>query len=138
MAVIGLDLGATKLAAALFDRDGSIIERGGGGLLADRGGDEVGRLIVEQVAALRTRGGGAGDENRKPSARRCQGLRITRPERCGRRTSPGGSGIRCATCSLQKSAPRARWSWRATARRQSLGRCCAALRRGVGTRSSWP
>ncbi len=51
MAVIGLDLGATKLAAALFDRDGSIIERGGG-LVTDRGGDEVGRLIVEQVAAL--------------------------------------------------------------------------------------
>ena len=27
MAVIGLDLGATKLAGALFDRDGTILER---------------------------------------------------------------------------------------------------------------
>jgi glucokinase len=52
MAVIGLDLGATKLAAALFGHDGSIIERAGV-LLEGRGGDEVERLIVEQVSALR-------------------------------------------------------------------------------------
>jgi predicted NBD/HSP70 family sugar kinase len=52
MVVIGLDLGATKLAGALFDRDGRILERGGG-LLEGRDGDEVGRLIVERLAALR-------------------------------------------------------------------------------------
>jgi glucokinase len=52
MAVIGLDLGATKLAGALFGHDGIIIERAGA-LLEGRGGDEVGRLIVEQVRALR-------------------------------------------------------------------------------------
>jgi glucokinase len=52
MAVIGLDLGATKLAGALFDCDGRIIERGGA-LLEERGGYEVSRLILEQVSALR-------------------------------------------------------------------------------------
>ncbi|HKI16888.1 MAG TPA: hypothetical protein VKA15_03370, partial [Isosphaeraceae bacterium] len=51
MAVIGLDLGATKLAGALFGHDGSIIERAGA-LLEGRGGDEVGRLIVEHVSSL--------------------------------------------------------------------------------------
>jgi glucokinase len=53
MAVIGLDLGATKLAGALFGRDGTVLERAGG-LLEDRGGDEVGRLIVERVSALQS------------------------------------------------------------------------------------
>jgi glucokinase len=52
MAVIGLDLGATKVAGALFDRDGLILDRDGS-LLEGRDGDEVGRLIVEQMAALR-------------------------------------------------------------------------------------
>ena len=52
MAVIGLDLGATKLAGALFGPDGEIIERAGA-LLEGRDGDGVGRLIAEQVAALR-------------------------------------------------------------------------------------
>src|SRR4051812_45533081 len=52
MAVIGLDLGATKLAGALFDRDGTILERAVT-LLEGRGGDEVGRLIVERMSALR-------------------------------------------------------------------------------------
>ena len=52
MAVIGLDLGATKLAGALFDRDGHILERDVA-LLAGRDGDEVGRLIVEQIAVSR-------------------------------------------------------------------------------------
>ena len=53
MAVIGLDLGATKLAGALFDRDGTILERAVT-LLEGREGDEVGRLIVERMSALRT------------------------------------------------------------------------------------
>ncbi len=52
MAVIGLDLGATKLAGALFDPDGRILERDGA-LLEGRDGDEVGRLIVESLAVLR-------------------------------------------------------------------------------------
>ena len=52
MAVIGLDLGATKLAGALFDRDGTILERAVT-LLEGREGDEVGRLIVERMSALR-------------------------------------------------------------------------------------
>jgi glucokinase len=52
MAVIGLDLGATKLAGALFDADGNIVERALA-LLERREGDQVGRLIVEQVATLR-------------------------------------------------------------------------------------
>jgi glucokinase len=51
MAVIGLDLGATKLAGALFGSDGGILERAVG-LLEGRGGAEVGRLIVERVSAL--------------------------------------------------------------------------------------
>jgi glucokinase len=51
MAVIGLDLGATKLAGALFGDDGGMIERALA-LLEGRAGDGVGRLIVEQVAAL--------------------------------------------------------------------------------------
>jgi glucokinase len=53
MAVIGLDLGATKLAGALFDRDGTILERVVI-LLEGREGDEVGRLIVERMSALQS------------------------------------------------------------------------------------
>jgi glucokinase len=52
MAVIGLDLGATKLAGALFNADGNMVERALA-LLERREGDQVGRLIVEQVATLR-------------------------------------------------------------------------------------
>jgi glucokinase len=52
MAVIGLDLGATKLAGALFDGDSAILERDDA-LLDGRGGADVGRLIVEQASALR-------------------------------------------------------------------------------------
>jgi glucokinase len=52
MAVIGLDLGATKLAGALFGREGNILERAGA-LLEGRAGDDVGELIVEHVAVLR-------------------------------------------------------------------------------------
>jgi glucokinase len=59
--VIGLDLGATKLASGLFDRDGSLIERAGA-LLGGRGGDEVGRLIIEQASALRAAAAARGME----------------------------------------------------------------------------
>ncbi len=52
MAVIGLDLGATKLAGALFDANGNLIERAHT-LLERRQGDQVGQLIVEQVSTLR-------------------------------------------------------------------------------------
>jgi glucokinase len=52
MAVIGLDLGATKLAGALFGPDGSARSRAST-LLEGRAGDGVGRLIVEQLRELR-------------------------------------------------------------------------------------
>jgi glucokinase len=52
MAVIGLDLGATKLAGAVFGKDGAIQARAGS-LLEGRGGDDVGRLVVEQLRRLR-------------------------------------------------------------------------------------
>ncbi len=59
MAVIGLDLGATKLAGALFGGDGAILERSGA-LLEGRAGDDVGRLVVtalrELLAAAEARG----------------------------------------------------------------------------------
>jgi glucokinase len=61
MAVIGLDLGATKLAGALFDHDGNILERSVG-LLDGRDGDEVGRLIVARVSALRSAAAARGVE----------------------------------------------------------------------------
>jgi glucokinase len=51
MAVIGLDLGATKLAGALFDADGQMVERALG-LLEGRDGDQVGQLVLEQVSGL--------------------------------------------------------------------------------------
>jgi glucokinase len=52
MAAIGLDLGATKLVGALFAGDGSILTRTGA-LLEGRAGDDVGRLVAEQLRALR-------------------------------------------------------------------------------------
>lgn len=52
MAVIGLDLGATKLAGALFGGDGAVQVRTGA-RLEGRAGDAVGRLIVEQLRVLR-------------------------------------------------------------------------------------
>ena len=68
------------------------------------------------------------------------GIAITRPERRGRRTSPGGSGIHCATCSLRSRRPRARWSWRATAQSSIFGEvsraaqgCRHAIFMAVGT-----
>lgn len=51
MAVIGLDLGATKLTGALFDAEGRIVCRTGG-LLEGRDGDQVGQLIIDQATEL--------------------------------------------------------------------------------------
>lgn len=51
MAVIGLDLGATKLAGALFDGEGDIVERDGA-LLGGRDGDDVGQLIADCARTL--------------------------------------------------------------------------------------
>lgn len=51
MPVIGLDLGATKLAAALFSEQGDIIFKTHTGL-EKRQGAEVGRLITQQVNEL--------------------------------------------------------------------------------------
>ncbi len=59
MAVIGLDLGATKLAGAVFDADGNLVERTHA-LLERRQGDQVGKLIVEQVATLREKAAARG------------------------------------------------------------------------------
>jgi glucokinase len=53
VAVIGLDLGATKLAGALFGPDGTVVQRAAT-LIEGREGDEVGRLIVNQLSALRS------------------------------------------------------------------------------------
>jgi glucokinase len=53
MAAIGLDLGATKLAGALFEKDGTIVERAGASV-DGRAGDAVGLLIVECAAALKS------------------------------------------------------------------------------------
>jgi glucokinase len=51
MAVIGLDLGGTKLAAAIFTEGGDIVRRTQCAL-GGRAGVEVGRLIVDQLAEL--------------------------------------------------------------------------------------
>lgn len=51
MAVIGLDLGGTKLAAALFTPDGMVLRRQVTPL-AGRTGPEVGRLVAEHAEAL--------------------------------------------------------------------------------------
>ena len=59
MAVIGLDLGGTKLAGALFDDAGSILDRRDAELQG-RGGKDVGKLVTEMahdlVAAAGRRG----------------------------------------------------------------------------------
>ena len=49
---IGVDLGGTKLASAVFADDGTFLHRESVPL-AGRSGDEVGALIVEQIQALR-------------------------------------------------------------------------------------
>jgi glucokinase len=51
MPVIGLDLGGTKLSGAIFSDDGALLQRTKS-TLEGRGGDEVGRLIREQLAGL--------------------------------------------------------------------------------------
>jgi glucokinase len=51
MPVIGLDLGGTKLAAAVFSDDGAILHRSRAAL-EGRSGDSVGRLIAGQVDEL--------------------------------------------------------------------------------------
>jgi glucokinase len=53
MPFIGLDLGATKLASAIFSEEGEILHRARRHLEGRRG-DEVGRLITEQVGELAT------------------------------------------------------------------------------------
>jgi glucokinase len=59
VAVIGLDLGATKLAGALFDADGNLVERAHA-LLERHEGDQVGRLLAEQVSTLREKASARG------------------------------------------------------------------------------
>ena len=51
MSFIGLDLGATKLAAAIFSEEGEILHQARRPLQGRRG-DEVGRLITEQLGDL--------------------------------------------------------------------------------------
>jgi glucokinase len=51
MAVIGLDLGGTKLAAALFSEHGDLVHRSHRPL-DGRSGEAVGRLILDQIAEL--------------------------------------------------------------------------------------
>jgi glucokinase len=60
MAVIGLDLGATKLAGALFGADGTVKERSSA-LLERRVGDDVARLINEHLRRLRTTAAARGE-----------------------------------------------------------------------------
>ncbi|MDD5764719.1 MAG: ROK family protein [Candidatus Marinimicrobia bacterium] len=52
MAVIGIDLGGTKSAAAIFDENGKIIHRNISPL-DKRAGGKVGELILGQIASLR-------------------------------------------------------------------------------------
>lgn len=54
MSVIGIDLGATKVAVAVFDTDGNFINKKSV-LLGGRKGDEVGDLIVEIIKELAQR-----------------------------------------------------------------------------------
>ncbi len=51
MAVIGLDLGGTKLSAAIFNRQGSVPLKKNNNL-AGRTGKDVGKLIVDQIVKL--------------------------------------------------------------------------------------
>jgi glucokinase len=59
VAVIGLDLGATKLAGAVFDANGNLVERAHA-LLERRQGDQVGQLIAQQVSTLRDKAAARG------------------------------------------------------------------------------
>jgi glucokinase len=60
MAVIGIDLGGTKLALALFTEDGALLARRGAPL-AGRTGAEVGALIVVELQALLATTSGSAD-----------------------------------------------------------------------------
>ncbi len=51
MHVVGLDLGGTKIASALFDRDGEILQKEVV-RIGDRKGEEVGDLITDQIGRL--------------------------------------------------------------------------------------
>jgi len=57
MPVIGLDLGGTKLAAAILGEDGAIIHRAQAAL-EGRGGEAVGRLMTDHLAELLAYGRG--------------------------------------------------------------------------------
>ena len=48
MAVLGIDLGATKISAAVFNASGDILERQYA-LLDGRGGDAAGLLVCEVI-----------------------------------------------------------------------------------------
>ena len=51
MAILGIDLGATKISAAVFSEDGEIVERRYA-LLEGRTGDDAGELICEIIKSL--------------------------------------------------------------------------------------
>lgn len=51
MAVLGIDLGATKVSAAIFDNDGNILERRYS-LLEGRSGNEAGDFICSTISSL--------------------------------------------------------------------------------------
>ena len=51
MAVLGIDLGATKISAALFDNDGNILQRHYS-LLEGRSGDAAGDFICSTISSL--------------------------------------------------------------------------------------
>src|SRR5262245_14693058 len=51
MAVIGIDLGATKLSLALFSEEGEIMRRQSS-LLENRTGGEVGLMIISAIEKL--------------------------------------------------------------------------------------
>lgn len=60
MALLGIDLGGTKVAFALFDREGNILERETL-TLDSRSGSEVGHLITVTAALMLSRAGKNGD-----------------------------------------------------------------------------
>jgi glucokinase len=67
VSLIGIDLGGTKLAAAVFSPDGDILHRESVPLAGRTGGD-VGALIVEQIHALRSRATPGESLGRRPQA----------------------------------------------------------------------
>jgi len=129
MAVIGLDLGGTKIAGAVFDADGRVIAEHDA-LLGRRAGAEVGALL--RRCAQPADGPGAGHRCRRHLGARHQPREDAVAS--GRRTSRDGRTIRCAT----KSGPRCRTSrcrswWRPTGRAASWARRGAARRAAAAT-----